>query len=71
MKNYHYYLKQELFSHKGNKRFNGFKWHPEQPMTLYLFGEGKRSTRFVLIFRLCPDPIVCMGDVRLAVVRTG
>jgi elongator complex protein 1 len=40
MKNYHYYLKQELFPHTPNsKRFRGFRWHPEQSLTLYLFGE--------------------------------
>ena len=40
MKNYHYYLKQELFSHKPKKRFTGFKWHPEHALTLYLIGKG-------------------------------
>jgi elongator complex protein 1 len=44
MKNYHYYLKQELFSHKtGSKRFRGFKWHPEQPLTIYILGDGECS----------------------------
>ncbi|WRT69010.1 uncharacterized protein IL334_005992 [Kwoniella shivajii] len=41
MKNYHYYLKQELFSHDSSStRFRGFKWHPEHPLSLYLFGEN-------------------------------
>nr|XP_018259126.1 elongator complex protein 1 [Kwoniella dejecticola CBS 10117]OBR81284.1 elongator complex protein 1 [Kwoniella dejecticola CBS 10117] len=41
MKNYHYYLKQELFSHDpASNRFKGFKWHPEDPLSIYLFGEN-------------------------------
>ncbi|KIR40475.1 elongator complex protein 1 [Cryptococcus deuterogattii Ram5] len=37
MKNYHYYLKQELYSHDTQKpRFRGFKWHPEDPLSLYI-----------------------------------
>nr|XP_019009784.1 elongator complex protein 1 [Kwoniella pini CBS 10737]OCF48565.1 elongator complex protein 1 [Kwoniella pini CBS 10737] len=41
MKNYHYYLKQELFSHDpSSSRFSGFRWHPEDPLTIYLFGES-------------------------------
>ncbi|WWC91266.1 uncharacterized protein L201_006209 [Kwoniella dendrophila CBS 6074] len=41
MKNYHYYLKQELFSHDpATPRFKGFKWHPEDPLSIYLFGEN-------------------------------
>ncbi|OCF72658.1 elongator complex protein 1 [Kwoniella mangroviensis CBS 8886] len=40
MKNYHYYLKQELFSHDSTSpRFKGFKWHPEDPLSIYLYGE--------------------------------
>lgn len=42
MKNYHYYLKQEIYPHQsGSKRFVSMKWHPEQPMTLYVVGEGE------------------------------
>ncbi|ORY20535.1 putative Pol II transcription elongation factor [Naematelia encephala] len=45
MKNYHYYLKQEIFSHRSDtKRLKGFKWHPEQPLVLYIIG-----TNFVQI----------------------
>lgn len=41
MKNYHYYLKQELFSSNPSKpRFNGFMWHPEKPLSLYIIGQG-------------------------------
>ncbi|WVW79282.1 hypothetical protein I302_101249 [Kwoniella bestiolae CBS 10118] len=41
MKNYHYYLKQELFSHDlKSSRFRGFKWHPEEPLSIYLYGEN-------------------------------
>ncbi|WVQ75470.1 hypothetical protein IAR50_005095 [Cryptococcus sp. DSM 104548] len=37
MKNYHYYLKQELFSHSpSSPRFRSFKWHPEDPLSLYI-----------------------------------
>ncbi|KAL0247662.1 hypothetical protein I308_103739 [Cryptococcus tetragattii IND107] len=37
MKNYHYYLKQELYSHDTQKpRFRGFEWHPEDPLSLYI-----------------------------------
>lgn len=42
MKNYHYYLKQELFSTISG-RFSNVIWHPEQPMTLYLVEQGKLS----------------------------
>lgn len=42
MKNYHYYLKQEIYPHQaGSKRFVSMRWHPEQPMTLYVIGEGE------------------------------
>jgi elongator complex protein 1 len=41
MKNYHYYLKQELFSSNPSQpRFNGFMWHPEKPLSLYIIGQG-------------------------------
>jgi elongator complex protein 1 len=40
MKNYHYYLKQELFSTTSG-RFSNVMWHPEQPMTLYLVEHGE------------------------------
>ncbi len=41
MKNYHYYLKQEIFSHrKDSRRFRGIEWHSEQPLKLYIMGEG-------------------------------
>ncbi|WVR09089.1 hypothetical protein IAU60_006151 [Kwoniella sp. DSM 27419] len=40
MKNYHYYLKQEIFSHDPSaSRFKGFKWHPEQALSLYIYGD--------------------------------
>lgn len=42
MKNYHYYLKQEIFSHKPSEtRFTGIRWHPEQALTLYIMGSGE------------------------------
>ena len=42
MKIYHYYLKQEIFSHKQTeKRFTGLRWHPEQALTLYILGSGQ------------------------------
>lgn len=53
MKNYHYYLKQELYPQSPAGRFSGVSWHPEQAMTLYLiepsmyhlsFGKGLRLT---------------------------
>lgn len=41
MKNYHYYLKQELYSHDTQKpRFRGFKWHPEDPLSFYIICQG-------------------------------
>ena len=39
MKNYHYYLKQELHGQSG-KRLRGFRWHPEQPMKLFIIEDG-------------------------------
>ncbi|WVQ81518.1 hypothetical protein IAT38_003642 [Cryptococcus sp. DSM 104549] len=46
MKNYHYYLKQEIFSHDPAwPRFRGFKWHPEQPLSLYILGETSLQSR--------------------------
>ena len=41
MKNYHYYLKQEIhpMKPKGSK-FSNFRWHPEEPLTLYIAGES-------------------------------
>lgn len=37
MKNYHYYLKQEILPLKaGSRRFSSVAWHPEHPMSLYL-----------------------------------
>jgi elongator complex protein 1 len=41
MKNYHYYLKQELFSTAPSGRFSNVIWHPEQAMTLYLVEPGE------------------------------
>lgn len=43
MNNYHYYLKQELFTPTSSKRFTAVEWHPEQALTLYLTGEGEPS----------------------------
>ncbi|RSH95270.1 hypothetical protein EHS25_000356 [Saitozyma podzolica] len=46
MKNYHYYLKQELFSSNPSQpRFNGFMWHPEKPLSLYIIGQDHVQTR--------------------------
>ena len=46
MKNYHYYLKQELYSHDTQKpRFRGFKWHPEDPLSLYIICQGTSSKK--------------------------
>ncbi|EIW65854.1 hypothetical protein TREMEDRAFT_46085 [Tremella mesenterica DSM 1558] len=45
MKNYHYYLKQELFSITPSSRLRGFRWHPEQPLTIFLFGEDHIQSR--------------------------
>ncbi|WVQ93259.1 hypothetical protein IAU59_000325 [Kwoniella sp. CBS 9459] len=46
MKNYHYYLKQEIFSHDpASPRFKGFKWHPEQALSLYVFGDDFVQSR--------------------------
>ncbi|ORX39112.1 IKI3 family-domain-containing protein [Kockovaella imperatae] len=46
MKNYHYYLKQEIFCHEGpNSRLTGVFWHTEKALTLYLVGEATFSTR--------------------------
>ncbi len=70
MKNYRYYLKQEIFSHKqGRRRFQGFRWHPEQPLTIYLLGESKQyrshfSRKEVdFLIRLCSDQKLRMGHV--------
>ena len=41
MKNYHYYLKQELYPTSQSGRFSNVMWHPEQPMTLYLVEQSK------------------------------
>ena len=41
MKNYHYYLKQELRSHTSAARLRAIRWHPEQPLQLYLVGDGE------------------------------
>ena len=42
MRNYHYYLKQELFPLGPHfKRFRGFRWHPEQPLLLYVWNDGE------------------------------
>ena len=41
MKNYHYYLKQEIRPHSTFKRFVSINWHPEHPMTLYIVGDGQ------------------------------
>lgn len=41
MKNYHYYLKQELVPHTTDRRFVSIRWHPEQPNRLYLIGESE------------------------------
>jgi elongator complex protein 1 len=40
MKNYHYYLKQEIVPGAA-RRFVAVRWHPEAPMSLYLIGEGE------------------------------
>ncbi|KAL7421377.1 putative elongator complex protein 1 [Cryptotrichosporon argae] len=45
MKNYHYYLKQEIAPHTPERRFSGIRWHAEQPMVLYLFGENHVQVR--------------------------
>lgn len=44
MKNYHYYLKQELRPQSPSKRLSDVTWHPEQPMTLYLTEDGTYAT---------------------------
>lgn len=42
MKNYHYYLKQEIYSNEaGEERFNGMVWHPEDAFTIYIIGQGE------------------------------
>ncbi|WVO15396.1 hypothetical protein L204_103054 [Cryptococcus depauperatus] len=46
MKNYHYYLKQELFSSEfGDTRFRGFKWHPEEPLSLFIIQDNSIQHR--------------------------
>jgi elongator complex protein 1 len=45
MKNYHYYLKQELYPISKSSRFSSVIWHPEQPMTLYLVEQGENIHR--------------------------
>lgn len=51
MKNYHYYLKQELYSHDTQKpRFRGFKWHPEDPLSLYIICQGTSSKKKKTLF---------------------
>lgn len=67
MKNYHYYLKQELYSHDTQKpRFRGFKWHPEDPLSLYIICQGKNplySTQTKPLCRLYPAPHIHMGHL--------
>jgi elongator complex protein 1 len=42
MRNYHYYLKQEIFSHDpSSRRFRGFRWHSERPLDLYIMGDSQ------------------------------
>lgn len=53
MKNYHYYLKQELYPTAQSGRFSNIIWHPEQPMTLYLVEQSKLKTKD----QLTPDCI--------------
>lgn len=61
MKNYHYYLKQELYSHDTQKpRFRGFKWHPEDPLSLYIICQGtslKKNSFFSPTKQLFADSI--------------
>ena len=72
MNNYHYYLKQEIFSQKPDSgRFRGLKWHPEQPLSLYLIGEGQHWSPVTprihtddVRVRFHPDPLVCLGHLR-------
>ncbi|WOO84954.1 Elongator complex protein 1 [Vanrija pseudolonga] len=46
MNNYHYYLKQEIVPHwKGDRRFTSVKWHPENPMALYLVDKDHVQVR--------------------------
>jgi elongator complex protein 1 len=53
MKNYHYYLKQEIYSNeKVEKRFNGMVWHPEDAFTLYIIGQGESI--FFQLFKARP-----------------
>ena len=42
MKNYHYYLKQEIMPHgQRHQRFRGFIWHPEHDLRLHVLGDGE------------------------------
>lgn len=44
MGNYHYYLKQELYTPRPeSKRFSAVHWHPEQALTLYLSSGGQSA----------------------------
>jgi hypothetical protein len=64
MKNYHYYLKQEIHPH-GSQRFNGLYWHPEDPLKLYLAGDGGSILRFpiLMIPRLHRGSFVGLGGL--------
>lgn len=70
MNNYHYYLKQEIVPHwKGDRRFTSVKWHPENPMALYLvdkgqFGDAPPGPRTDAT-RSCAGPDFCVGYLRL------
>lgn len=64
MKNYHYYLKQELHPCSSSKRFENVKWHPEQAMTLYLVESGAYPQHAAgLICRNGPNTLVHLGHV--------
>lgn len=40
MKNYHYYLKQEITPDTADSRFVSVRWHPENAMRLYLVSDS-------------------------------
>ena len=63
MKNYHYYLKQELYS-TTSSRFSDVIWHPEQPMTIYLVEESESIVFHRADDRLSPGQAIRLGHLR-------
>lgn len=63
MKNYHYYLKQEIPPRSSDgARFNAVQWHPEDPLKLYIAGNGMPRLETTLMLRLRRNSYLGMGS---------